>query len=277
MVRMSTRRSDLGSSKRRQWCSLDGLRQTLFVGLLGITGGWLVACSPLEPIEEPGMSDLQLTVDTLKSSLRDSQRTIAELRTEADSRRQELAELRIARAQFEGRLREAERRLSEARHIIELQREELAGSRSDRERTARTGARLHSQLTPPPKQVAALSASAGAGAAGMSSSTGPRPERAPAGGDQPDWMADSEAAVSTPAVHQSPKAVLDVGPPPTNPVRIAVKSGDTLWSLSQRYRIPLKRLMSINGLADHQIQAGQALWLAEPPVSSSSRSYEAAE
>jgi septal ring factor EnvC (AmiA/AmiB activator) len=81
------------------------------------------ACSSLEDIIiEPEMSDLQLTVDTLKTSLRDAQRMVDELRVEVDARGQELAEVQIARAQLEGRVQEAERRLTEARHVIDLQR-----------------------------------------------------------------------------------------------------------------------------------------------------------
>ncbi|MBH0186871.1 MAG: hypothetical protein HP477_16040, partial [Nitrospira sp.] len=78
--------------------------------VLGFFLGSVVACSPLEPLDEPEFSDLQLTMDTLKTSLRDAQRTIAELRAEVESRRLELADLQIARAQLEGRVREAERR-----------------------------------------------------------------------------------------------------------------------------------------------------------------------
>lgn len=275
MVTMHPKNAGASFFRWHQARGLEELRCALFVGMVGIMAGWSVACSPLEPIDEPEMSDLQLTMDTLKTSVRDSQRTIAELRAEADARRQELAELRIARAQLEGRVREAERRLSEARYVIELQREELAGSRSERERMSRTGARTHSQPKQPQKQMAALSSSVAAGMAGMPSSTGQRTDPAAARVDQPDWLEDS-AAVSTPTVHRPQRAVLGEGPPTTNPVRISIKRGDTLWSIAQRYQIPLKRLMAINGLADHQIQAGQALWLAEPPASSS-RSYEAAE
>ena len=255
---------------------LEKLKCALFVGVVGIMAGWSVACSPLEPIDEPERSDLQLTMDTLKTSVRDSQRTIAELRAEADSRRQELAELRIARAQLEGRVREAERRLTEARYVIELQREELAGSRSERERMSRTSARVHGQLKPPQKQVAALSDPVGAGMAGVPSPTGQRAGSVSPRGDESDVIEDSEAPVSTPSIPRTQRPVLDEGPPPTNPVRISVKRGDTLWSISQRYQIPLKRLMAINGLVDYQIQAGQALWLAESPASSP-RVDEAAE
>jgi len=276
MVSTHAEQAGLSFFRWRSGRGLEKLRRALFLGIVGIMAGWSVACSPLEPIDEPEMSDLQLTVDTLKTSIRDSQRTIAELRAEADSRRQELAELHIARAQLEGRVREAERRLSEARHVIELQREELAGSRSERERTAKTGARLHSQLKQSQKQMAALNTAAGIGIGGMSTSKGQRADRVSAGGDQPDWIEDADAAVSTPAVHRPRRTVRDEGLPTTHPVRISVKRGDTLWSIAQRYQISLTRLMAINGLADYQIQAGQVLWLAEFPASRS-RPYEAAE
>src|SRR5689334_14051490 len=113
MVRTDTERADSSLVRWRLGHRLEGPRYALVIGIVGIMAGWSVACSPLEPIDEPEMSDLQLTVDTLKTSMRDSQRTIVELRAEADSRRQELAELHIVRAQLEGRVREAERRLSE--------------------------------------------------------------------------------------------------------------------------------------------------------------------
>ncbi len=255
---------------------LDELKCALFLGMVGIMGGWSVACSPVQPIDEPGMSDLQLTVDTLKTSIRDSQRTIAELRAEADSRRRELAELHIGRAQLEGRIREAERRLSEARHVIELQREELAGSHFERDRASRTGARLHSQLNQSPKQLAAVSTSAVAGMTSLSSLRGQGTERPSVRDNQHDWIEDSDTAGSTSARAWFQSTMVDGGSPATHPVRIVVKRGDTLWSIAQRYQMPLRRLMAINGLVDHQIQAGQVLWLAESPASSS-RAHEAAE
>ena len=72
------------------------------------------------------MAELELTTDTLKASVRDAQRMIAELRADLEAQRGELAEAQIARAQLEGQVREAERRIIEARQVIELQREELA-------------------------------------------------------------------------------------------------------------------------------------------------------
>ena len=71
-------------------------------------------------MREPEVVDLELTTDTLKASVRDAQRTVAELRTDLEARRRELAEAQVARAQLEGRVREAERRVIEARLVIEL-------------------------------------------------------------------------------------------------------------------------------------------------------------
>jgi LysM repeat protein len=211
------------------------------LGMLGLTS--MIACSPLEPLDEPEVSGLQLTADTLKTSLRDAQRTIAELRAEVESRRQELADVQIARAQLEGRLREAERRLVEARHVVDLQREELAGSRSERERVAKSGVLLRNQLKQLQLQLSRLgkpasdSRSAGAAAPALQLREGP-----PVGG-----VPGSKPVVNGPA-------------------RVSVRAGDTLWSLAQRHRIPLKRLMALNRLSDSRIQVGQALWLIAPPA-----------
>ena len=81
------------------------------------------ACGELEPIVEPEIVDLQLTLDTLRTQVRDTQRSLVEVRADLESRRQELADAQVARAQLEGRVREAERRVAEARHVIEVQRE----------------------------------------------------------------------------------------------------------------------------------------------------------
>src|SRR5215467_11051656 len=96
------------------------------LGILAVASG---GCGELEPIVEPEIVDLQLTLDTLRTQVRDAQRNLTEVRTELESRRQELADAQVARAQLEGRVREAERRVTEARHIIEVQREELLAAR----------------------------------------------------------------------------------------------------------------------------------------------------
>lgn len=230
----------------------------------------LVGCSPLEPMVEPEVSDLQLTVDTLKTTVRESQRTIVELRAELDARRQELADVQIARAQLEGRLREAERRLAEARHVIDLQREELAGSRAERERTARAGAALQNQMKQLQKQLSKL----------PSPTRDNRPAVAPAAlpsaGQRvaPGTAADMEAPMlAIPALHQSdpPMGPSSSARPTSSPV--LVKRGDTLWSIAKRHRVSVKRLMRLNHLSDAQIEVGQALWLTEPPTGADGASH----
>ncbi|HSQ50908.1 MAG TPA: LysM peptidoglycan-binding domain-containing protein [Nitrospiraceae bacterium] len=49
---------------------------------------------------------------------------------------------------------------------------------------------------------------------------------------------------------------------------VTVKSGDTLWSISQKYRVHLEQLRALNQLRDNRIVIGQALWLPEDrPIS----------
>ncbi|MEP6889781.1 MAG: hypothetical protein ABI955_03675, partial [Nitrospirota bacterium] len=97
---------------------------------VGFASGLFAGCGELEPMREPERVELELTTDTLKASVRDAQRMIAELRADLEAQRRELAEAQIARAQLDGQVREAERRIIEARQVIEFQREELATVRS---------------------------------------------------------------------------------------------------------------------------------------------------
>lgn len=225
---------------QRLYRSIHRVGRRVWHGLAATGVVTVMACAPLEPIAEPEVSDLQLMVDTLKTSVRDAQRTIAELRAELDAGRQALADAQIARAQLEGRVREAERRLVEARHVIELQREELAVSRAERERVARSGAALNNQMKRLQKQLSQLSKQAPDARA---------PEIAP-------------ASLSAAAVGRRPTVS-------TRPLRISVKPGDTLWRIARRYRIDVKRLVAINRLADERIHVGQALWLTEPSAAES--------
>lgn len=189
------------------------------LGLLALT-----ACGELEPIVEPEIVDLQLTLDTLRTQVRDAQRNLAEVRAELESRRQELADAQVARAQLEGRVREAERRVSEARHVIEVQREELLAARAERERVFRSSSHSHGQM----KQLHSPSAT-------------------PAVNAFPAKRAATAAALrQTPPIEQ-----------------IIVKPGDTLWSLARRYRIGLNRLRAINNLTDDRIEVGEILFLSE--------------
>lgn len=218
------------------------------------------ACSPLEPIViEPEMSDLQLTVDTLKTSLRDAQRTVAELRAEVDARRQELADVQIIRAQLEGRIREAERRLTEARHVIDLQREELSSARSEREQVGRTRVALQNQLKQLQKQVSKVGKQ---GKGNISHAT--------FGSQQADLVDPLEEG--TQVVPGATAQVLGtfsgdeapmVSQSATVPSRlhVLVKSGDTLWGIARRYHTSVRRLMAHNELLSDRIQVGQILWL----------------
>lgn len=120
----------------------DGQAPSRMVGWRALVGASLASmlvvcvtgCAELEPMGEPDTVDHQVLVSGLQGVIREHERTMAELRTELDSRRQEYSAVLIANAQLEGRLREVERRLNEARHIIDLQREELAFGRTQRER-----------------------------------------------------------------------------------------------------------------------------------------------
>jgi LysM repeat protein len=251
----------------RWWepCSMSNASQRKGVGWSMVNGALLfgmVACSPLEPILDPEISDFQLTVDTLRTSLRDAQRTITELQEEIDQQRQDYADVQIARAQLEGISREAERRLNEARHVIDLQREELAAARSDREQMRRTGAALQSQLRQLRKQLSKI----GRQAKGETSPTAiisqhaERPEMTSmaleqeAQSDGGDESARKMSSAGVVPVVRRPSLV-------TTPVNIAIKPGDTLWSLARRYHTSVIHLMALNELPNDRIQVGQTLRL----------------
>jgi LysM repeat protein len=220
----------------------------------------MVACSPLEPILDPEMSDLQLTVDTLKSSLRNAQRTITELQTEVDQRRQSYADLQILRAQLEGTGWEVERRLAEARRVIDLQREELARARSERERMGRTTAALQSQLRHLRKQVSHLGKQT-QGAASPASITSQQDERVDATKvgfaqeAQRDEVQESVDRISSARA----ASVVTHSPTVSSHVSVAIRPGDTLWSLAKRHQTTVAHLMVINELIDDRIHVGQLL------------------
>jgi LysM repeat protein len=264
---------------QNRFCSgLKGVRvkgkwRSISIGIL-LLG--MSACSSLEDIIiEPEMSDLQLTVDTLKTSLRDAQRMVDELRVEVDARGQELADVQIARAQLEGRIQEAERRLTEARHVIDLQREELSSARSEREQVGRTRAALQNQLKQLQRQLSKVEKQVRGevSPAAMVSPRDAQPEPATIVHQQDTLLAiqnEDIQVVSGAAIQVS--GASSVGEVPvvsqsaTVPLRlhVVVKSGDTLWRIARRNHTSVSRLMALNALSGDRIQVGQALWLTEP-------------
>lgn len=250
-------------SKGAPWSMVSG------VFLVG-----MVACSPLEPILDPEISDLQLTVDSLRSSLRDAQRTIAGLQIEIDQQRQDYADVQIARAQLEGSSREAERRLNEARHVIDLQREELAAARSEREQMRRTGAALQSQVQQLRKQLS-KSGKQTKTAASPAAITARQAERLELTNVVLEQEAQSDDAGQSVANLSSSSVAPLVTRPSivTNHVSVSIKPGDTLWSLAKRYQTSVTRLMVINELINDRIHVGQTLRV--PTQSADALGYEA--
>jgi LysM repeat protein len=221
---------------------------------LGLAALSTAACGELEPMIEPEVADLQLTVDTLKTQVRDAQRTITELRAELEARRQELAEAHVLRAQLEGRVREAERRVAEARHVIDLQREELVAARIQRERISKSSLQLQSQINQLQKHLAKLRSP-------HDSAVGTAPASYDGGGVkvQRAVTAAAPAALAGGAPADRVSAAHEVQGVSVRAV--SVKPGDTLWSIAQRYQVDLHHLRSLNRLTDNRIAVGQAIWV----------------
>ena len=251
---------------------------TVRVGALcavGFASALFAGCGELEPMREPEVVDLELTTDTLKASVRDAQRIVAELRTDLETRRMELAEAQVARAQLEGRVREAERRVIEARQVIELQREELAATRMERARVSQSSLQLQSQMKQLRKrlsrtgksgpvddgQEAASLPSSGAVRKGLNAMEVPLPR------NQPSDFSESPQMVATPTVARQAPANREPSSggeqQSTPPKYISVKPGDTLWSIAQKYRVNVEHLRRLNYVTDNRIVIGQALWLSD--------------
>lgn len=263
-------------------CGFPTARVVLFA-LLGVMSVSTIGCGELEPIVEPEMVDLQLTVDTLKTQVRDAQRSLTELRAELDSRRQELADAQVARAQLEGRVREAERRVSEARHVIELQREELIAARTERERVFRSSSRLQNQLRQLQKKSPKSSNPATDEQDGIPAPTGASIRKGQKAVVVPSIPEAPRATAQAPRVLATPASLLqDIDVPGrvdesqeagSSIRRISVKPGDTLWSIARKHGVSLDRLRALNHLTDNQINAGQAL-LVPQKRNASDRSAE---
>lgn len=246
----------------------------LALSFLWIASLGLVGCGELEPMLEPEVVDLQLTIDTLKTSVREAQRNVAELRAELEARRQELAETQVARAQLEGRVREAERRVADSRHVIELQREELAAARTERERLSRSSLQLQSHMKQLQKQLSRLGKPADEGS--QESAPSSAPAKGPMRKTQKAVMLPVQTEPS-PLVSETRKGMMtsaammqaQVGsgslpeePLPANsPTHVSVQPGDTLWRIARKYHVDLDQLRTLNHLTGDRIVSGQALRL----------------
>src|SRR6185295_11937033 len=167
---------------------------------VGFAAVLFAGCGELEPMREPEVVELELTTDTLKSTVREAQRTVADLRADLEARRRELAEAQVARAQLEGRVREAERRVIEARQVIELQREELAAARTERERVFRSSLQLQSQMKQLRKQYSKIMMRESG-----SAQDGQEPIPIPSSGA----VSKSQKAIQVPAQHDQPSEFLE--------------------------------------------------------------------
>jgi len=238
--------------------ALHACYPTVRVGVLcavGFASALFAGCGELEPMLEPEVVDLQLTTDTLKTSVRDAQRIVVELRTDLEVRRRELAESQVARAQLEGRVREAERRVIEARQVIELQREELAAARTERQRVSRSSLQLQGQMKQLQKQLS------------KTGKSGQKAMQVPAQRNQTSELLGTPQMVATPAAlmqvpaNRKPSSEVEQQRTPTQ--YVFVKPGDTLWSIAQKYRVNVEHLRTLNQLTDNTIVIGQALWLPD--------------
>ena len=240
---------------------------------VGFTTVLLVGCGELEPMREPEVVDLQLTTDTLRTSVRDAQRVVAELRIDLESQRRDLSEAQVARAQLEGRVREAERRVIEARQVIELQREELAVARMERGRVSRSSIQLQNQMKQLHKQLSKAEKSDpdqdGQEAVPLPSSSvrgkGQKATQVPVHRSQPSEYRETQQLAATPAamvhmpVNHDASSMSEGQRTPSR--HVSVKPGDTLWSIAQKYRVNVEQLRALNQLTDNTIITGQALWL----------------
>ena len=251
---------------------------TVRVGALcavGLAVALFAGCGELEPMREPEVVDLELTTDTLKASVRDAQRMVTELRADLETRRRDLAEAQIARAQLEGRVREAERRVLEAQQVIELQREELAVARTERAHLSRNSLHSQGQMRQSQKQFSRTGTPSPAydgqegGALSSSGATakGQKAGRVPAGRNRSLEFQETAQTVPSPigavpvrADRDAPSGGEESMDPPKH---VSVKFGDTLWRISQKYRVRLEQLRALNGLTNDRIIVGQALRLRD--------------
>ncbi|MCW5799592.1 MAG: LysM peptidoglycan-binding domain-containing protein [Nitrospira sp.] len=246
-----------------------GLRLGYWLAALLVTGAW-GGCARVTPNHEPVPSDLQVAADSLKVAVREAQRTAAELRTELDEQRKELADAQVARAQLQGMLRETERRLTEARQIIELQREELTSARDERERLAQAvhpfNGHVKASSAPAPSRSKKVPAGQDAVVLGSVDMKEVKEEHPLADQEPPAPQPLLLHREATQDSSRSQASAVRVAPLPKGTAvgtTIVVQGGDTLWRLARRHKVEVAVLRALNGLSGDRIVAGRKLRLPE--------------
>jgi len=218
----------------------------------------------------PSAQDLQMLEAAGKAESQQAQRTIIELRGEAQGLQRELGAARASQARLEGELREAQRRVLEAQRTVDAQREESARIREERDRLAQAGHDAQTQLV----ELGRL-----------------RQQTAEAGRDQTriqtletaidrqtQEMADLKTVMQKIVIQSKTKLSVgrltlpisqEVGDRASRPGVTAapalrtmrVQSGDTLWDLARKYRVDPLELKTRNNLATDRLVPGQELVL----------------
>lgn len=240
-------------------------------GLVLLVSG-MVGCGALEPIDfDVDMTDLELSNQILRTEVRDNERVLTGLRGDIQVVRKKLGRAQVLNARLKGQLRETERRYAEARHIVDLQRGEISRARSKQEQVLQTGRDLQAQMrqlqqqltrfsTHPKKKVSTSRHAARprqrlASPSSIPSASPPRPTPRPKKSQSVTaWMPPS------PAPTGARNNVLPRRHTP-NPDMVAVKVGDTLWSLARKYGVNLAEMEALNDLTSDLIMPGQALRL----------------
>lgn len=197
----------------------------------------------------PSAQDLQMLDAAGKAESQQAQRTILELRGEAQGLQRELGAARASQARLEGELREAQRRVLEAQRTADAQREELARIREERDRLAQAGRdqtrirTLEAVLDKQTQEMADLKTA-------MQKIVIRSKTKLPV--DKPALPISQEVGdrASRPDVAAAPALRT-----------VTVRGGDTLWDLARKYRVDLLELKARNNLETDLIFPGQELVL----------------
>jgi hypothetical protein len=209
---------------------------------------------------------MQVTVDSLKTAVRDAQRAATELRVELDDKRKELADAQLARAQLQGMLRDTERRLADAKEIIDLQREELTSARVERERVAQESEHLHGRLQQLQRTTFRYARKGPAFSDGLVPASVMTKDKA----EILRLGAETQVEHHVPVGDPTPEMAMpsrDNGDNRSSGVEatpahiVVVSPGETLWGLARRYKVDLAELRTVNGLLNDTILAGHTLRL----------------